>query len=515
MERGGTYIVHTKSKGRCLCAAKAIKAGRLLLREEPLVCVPSAQSPLPGVSLDSGPFRLSAKEQSLYAAAAANGARDLSSAVLASRLIRACLLSADKASKQRMAAWDELTAKTIDNPKWQEGLQTTAEIVHRLVTSSRSSSAQAVSRKLCATALEKVSCNVFSINIDDGTDCGIGLYSKASAINHSCFPNAVQRFGPQGQIEIFVARDIAAHEEITIAYIDISYPYWKRQHSLSYYGFHCSCSRCSEYSVAQDREYLRCPKCRLSTDSPQRAGWLSWSAQRSRQQYLDWLQGLSFPPLTSTAHDNVWLLPFYEVINREEWCIQAAKGLKQSQPQSTTRDRFALECDTCHSALNLLAFLPAMQSLRTTWAMLEDLPSEPVYRAERGRLLNQLTTLAADWLPRDHCCIFKYTTVRSMILMNDCDDVEAFFRWGGNKKQNMLDVFKGHPLLCNLWATAACFRLDGVYHCTTLLTLTPIMHAIASNPLLTKAIGFHWQLWIRSAQHSVDLVYPSLRSLFS
>ncbi|EFJ45026.1 SET and zf-MYND domain-containing protein [Volvox carteri f. nagariensis] len=66
-----------------------------------------------------------------------------------------------------------------------------------------------------------------------------------SCINHSCDPNctAVCDTGDR-TVTVLAQRDIAAGEEITLSYIDVTLPYKERQAALRDYGFVCRCTRC-------------------------------------------------------------------------------------------------------------------------------------------------------------------------------------------------------------------------------------------------------------------------------
>lgn len=67
-----------------------------------------------------------------------------------------------------------------------------------------------------------------------------------SCINHSCDPNCTAACDSGDRTATLLAqRDIAAGEEITLSYIDVSLPYKRRQAELRDYGFVCKCERCT------------------------------------------------------------------------------------------------------------------------------------------------------------------------------------------------------------------------------------------------------------------------------
>ena len=81
---------------------------------------------------------------------------------------------------------------------------------------------------------------------------GTALYLLHSCINHSCVPSAdVVFLSDDAEISLVANRDIAAGEEIEIAYIDEGLPYAERQAILARnYRFRCLCARCRRESAA-------------------------------------------------------------------------------------------------------------------------------------------------------------------------------------------------------------------------------------------------------------------------
>ena len=112
----------------------------------------------------------------------------------------------------------------------------------------------------------KLSC-ILAVNSFTLTDTvleplGIAFDPMAAMLNHSCDPNCIIRFDTDpfdptlrntsvadpilGSISVDLLRPIKDGEELTISYIDNTFPLSKRQADLSSrYFFTCSCSRCS------------------------------------------------------------------------------------------------------------------------------------------------------------------------------------------------------------------------------------------------------------------------------
>jgi hypothetical protein len=94
-----------------------------------------------------------------------------------------------------------------------------------------------------------------------GSNCvvGLGLFTCASMINHSCYPNSF--FSADGHsLLVRTIRPIAAGEEITVPYIDLLQPRRDRMAELlASKHFLCACERCiaeekGEYGQAKQAE---------------------------------------------------------------------------------------------------------------------------------------------------------------------------------------------------------------------------------------------------------------------
>ena len=69
----------------------------------------------------------------------------------------------------------------------------------------------------------------------------------------SCEPNLDVTFPDNNAVVSFVAaRDISAHEQLTISYVDTGMGLQQRRSALQFgYGFTCGCPRCKEEAAAE------------------------------------------------------------------------------------------------------------------------------------------------------------------------------------------------------------------------------------------------------------------------
>lgn len=284
-------VVHTKSKGRCVVACRNIPAGTVILTEAPLACVPRTESTLSGVRIDNGPYKLSPIECSLQHNAATRGLRGFDSVILASRLLQSSKVH-------------DIYSRLVYHPSNFSGtnydnLMASAQILQRLLQHS----SKTVSVEACATALQKLSANAFTMVDDDFTTCGIAIYGEASAINHSCLPTAMQRFTPSGDLQILVVRPLRAGQEVTIAYFDPTIPRARRQkQALSSYGFYCLCPRCAGSGEGLEAfDGFRCSRCGI--------GAMAADHHYGQLSYEQWLLGASSleePIEVNSEEEEMW-----------------------------------------------------------------------------------------------------------------------------------------------------------------------------------------------------------------
>ncbi|KAG2502217.1 hypothetical protein HYH03_000703 [Edaphochlamys debaryana] len=78
----------------------------------------------------------------------------------------------------------------------------------------------------------------------------LALYRAACRINHSCRPSAAYHFRPGGQLLARLTADLAEGQEVTLAYVDLAWPRFRRRRQLGdKYGFACACARCTGGAV--------------------------------------------------------------------------------------------------------------------------------------------------------------------------------------------------------------------------------------------------------------------------
>eukprot|EP00413_Alexandrium_margalefii_P034680 CAMPEP_0204563562 /NCGR_PEP_ID=MMETSP0661-20131031/34382_1 /ASSEMBLY_ACC=CAM_ASM_000606 /TAXON_ID=109239 /ORGANISM="Alexandrium margalefi, Strain AMGDE01CS-322" /LENGTH=441 /DNA_ID=CAMNT_0051571129 /DNA_START=26 /DNA_END=1351 /DNA_ORIENTATION=+ len=80
---------------------------------------------------------------------------------------------------------------------------------------------------------------------DDDDNASSALYHRGSFFNHSCRPNCLWTV-VGNMIMVRANTHIRSGEECSVAYMDITLPYPRRQVQLGLLGFQCSCPRCLE-----------------------------------------------------------------------------------------------------------------------------------------------------------------------------------------------------------------------------------------------------------------------------
>eukprot|EP00057_Strongylocentrotus_purpuratus_P016266 XP_011670740.1 PREDICTED: histone-lysine N-methyltransferase SMYD3-like [Strongylocentrotus purpuratus] len=89
-------------------------------------------------------------------------------------------------------------------------------------------------------------CNNISICNNDLNDIAVGIYLRASMLNHSCDPNCAW-VSDGRKIQIMTVKDVKEGEECTITYVDFMIPAKERQAVLKEkYQFTCKCVKCIE-----------------------------------------------------------------------------------------------------------------------------------------------------------------------------------------------------------------------------------------------------------------------------
>lgn len=89
---------------------------------------------------------------------------------------------------------------------------------------------------------------------------GSSLFATASLLNHACQPNVQMQWTNQqspsskSYAQYVATRPVMAGAELTVSYLDDSWPLQQRQEHLSWaYGFQCECDRCQHETEMSGR----------------------------------------------------------------------------------------------------------------------------------------------------------------------------------------------------------------------------------------------------------------------
>lgn len=98
----------------------------------------------------------------------------------------------------------------------------------------------------------RLECNSFNLWDQNYERRSMGIYQRASRLNHSCIPNLVRE--QHGNTLVFSAlTHIYKNNEFTFSYIPLTYERTKRKDLLvTYFQFDCKCERCKS-SPQMDR----------------------------------------------------------------------------------------------------------------------------------------------------------------------------------------------------------------------------------------------------------------------
>ncbi|OCT53956.1 hypothetical protein CLCR_09901 [Cladophialophora carrionii] len=122
--------------------------------------------------------------------------------------------------------------------------------------------------------------NSFTLTNPAFDSLGMVLHPRPALVNHSCDPNAFVRFDipprseqdtlpPYGSISLHALRAISPDEEVTISYIDTTFPLAKRQEELrDRYFFTCECPLCSRGSHTVVDLFHQTPDAKIREPSP-------------------------------------------------------------------------------------------------------------------------------------------------------------------------------------------------------------------------------------------------------
>lgn len=94
-------------------------------------------------------------------------------------------------------------------------------------------------------AAPRLECNVFTAWDASYEARGVGLYARASRLNHSCRPNLVRERRGGGGLAFTTLRPVAAGDELTFSYVPVTDDAAKRRSVLqTHFQFDCGCARC-------------------------------------------------------------------------------------------------------------------------------------------------------------------------------------------------------------------------------------------------------------------------------
>ena len=234
-ERGNdddaAWLVSWKSEvGRCLVAARALPAGSIVFREQPLIVAPAASA---GEDLmAASAIKLLAASQ---AADAADDEEEEQQEEHASDLCR-------QGRATRLLQGVELEDEAAENlEQWTQRMFT--QLFMRDDDDSGPLEATPT-LEACKWALNVAATNVHAAR--DPTRGVLGIL--ASMMEHSCEPTAMLEIGPTKEGSVFTLKtsvDVKEGDPLTICYVGYHLPRDERRRQLAFqYGFHCECKRC-------------------------------------------------------------------------------------------------------------------------------------------------------------------------------------------------------------------------------------------------------------------------------
>jgi hypothetical protein len=160
----------------------------------------------------------------------------------------------------------EFAASEASNYHTQAVIATVMGMLHCSVSSVFSGS-KLPSVDYLTDTIQRIKINGFSICDGEFVCCGVGLFSPANFMNHSCRPNSVQTFlfekARTPSLHATAFEKISPTQEICISYTDTSYPWHLRQQQLrSDYHFDCRCDACSNSKDDAIKMGITCSSCR-------------------------------------------------------------------------------------------------------------------------------------------------------------------------------------------------------------------------------------------------------------
>jgi hypothetical protein len=288
---------------------------------------------------------------------------------------------------------------------------------------------------LCESILQKVNSNSFTITDPEMKPIGIGFYIEASVINHSCDPNCYQTF-VNDRLSIKTVRSVFMNEEITLSYIDIGKPTFRRQKELyDSYHFRCDCSRCT----IKGFDTLNGWKCNDKRcngllfpvdDATVFKNWLKGTTFRASVESLDsnYLQRSALNTLPLPCEE-LFFLPESKLINTSFTCTECFSEF----PISLIIDR-VLKISIAYRRVKSMSFL-AKESM-----------SKPPYTIVLKEF-QVLIKYCEDWLPRAHYALLDVLSIYSMLLISLSRYKEAYFTIQKNLLAYYYNYPPNHPLI--------------------------------------------------------------------
>lgn len=175
----------------------------------------------------------------------------LASALLVDRLRQALQTTTEEVA----VAWKEVAAMVAHPlsaaPNEDAAIHQQAVLYTVMALSSSNNSRNVSQQHRVPDILARLKVNAFTLTDNAGLALGIGLYRTAHYMNHSCVPTTHQSFvtGVAGRLpalELTLQRDVAAGEELTIAYMDTTAMDRdaRRKELQTSYHFTCTCPAC-------------------------------------------------------------------------------------------------------------------------------------------------------------------------------------------------------------------------------------------------------------------------------
>jgi hypothetical protein len=311
-------------------------------------------------------------------------------------------------------------------------MKVSAEIVRRLIRTKID-----ISLEKCIEILEKLESNAFTVVDNDlSSIAGIGLYTTAAAINHSCEPNCCQTFNSSVTLCIRAITNIQKGEEITIAYIDIGRPtFWRQNELLLSYGFSCTCRRCCL------RDFSDCYNCSIRDcegrcEKLEKDVYISWKALSDDSKSMmsvntSSILSLSIPygdVLLRNYPDNFHSFPTPILLKSSpSTAVCSGPSLPSSDTsnplkdfrQTNTSKEIRFQCNLCHTVINGETIVKKVAKIcRDAKKLRKDLEAGIIDIPKGDQCIKDLIEL----IPKSHYSIvemYRVFLLESFISTND------------------------------------------------------------------------------------------------